>query len=151
MESKWTLEGARWQLKEGICWIWFGDTPAGGSRGPEDSGLPGDVWQHLGDVQMLNKPVYFSSTKASLLHQQSSRSAWVSFCVIVCFLLQLWALFIILFIYLVVQQMAKLQSAVNTFSLWSSSSEGPTRLRSPAITSNLAAAEIDPPRKASWC
>lgn len=118
---------------------------SGGSRGPEGSGLPRDVWQHPGNVHMLNIAVNHFLFPAPRPHFCIRRVHVQCEPLFVSLLLASTVGFIYHFIYL-------FGGAADgqTFSLWSSS-EGPTRLRSPAITSNLAAAEIDPPRKASWC
>lgn len=73
----------------------------GGSKGPEGSGLPGDVWQHLGNVQMLNMAVTsFFSQHEGLAFPSGEFTFSVSLFLCHCLLLAPTVSFIYHFIYL---------------------------------------------------
>lgn len=126
--------------------VWW-HSGSGGQGGPEGSGLPGDVCQHLGDVQTPNLAVNQLISQLKVIRRvQISASPF--FCVIVCFLLQPWALFII-FIYPFggVADCQTWECTHHFFSVKQQPRDRPTGRRSSAITSSLAAAEIDSAKK----
>lgn len=128
--------------------VWW-HSGSGGQGGPEGSGLPGDVCQHLGDVQTLNLAVNQLISQLKVIRRvQSSASLFLSHCLLLAstvgfiyhFYLSIWWC----------SRWPNLRVHSPRF-LREAAAEGPTGRRSSAITSSLAAAEIDPPRKASWC